>query len=295
MSAQSAAVNSRPARGTSLFVAILRRFLQGRTARIGLVILGLMLVMAVFAGQLARFDPIKQNPRASMQPPSATHFFGTDRFGRDVWARTVVGSRSSLQAGLMAVAVAAMLGIIPGLLAGFYGGWVDALIGRLVDILLAFPGILLALGIVAALGPGLYNVQLAIGISVAPSFLRVVRSAVLSTKENVFVEAAYAQGATNGVVLYRHILINIVGPIVVMTTVALGWAMLTAASLNFLGMGVQPPTPEWGSDLALGRNYMRQAWWISAFPGFCIMLTILAINLVGDGLRDAIDPRLEIS
>lgn len=278
----------------SYLAAILHRFFRHRTARIGLAILSLIFLMALCAPLLVKSDPIKQNPSQSMQPPSATHFFGTDRFGRDVWSRTVMGSRNSLQAGLLAVALAALIGVVPGFLAGFYGGWIDALVGRIVDILLAFPGILLALGIVAALGPGLYNVQLAIGVSLAPSFLRLVRSCVISTKKSVYVEAAQALGCTDGAIMYRHILINIIGPIVVMTTVALGWAMVLAASLNFLGMGVQPPTPEWGADLTLGRDYMRSAWWISAFPGIFIMLTILAINLVGDGLRDAIDPRLEI-
>lgn len=278
----------------SLLVAILFRFFRSRTARAGTFLLGSVLLMALLAPIIATHDPIKQNPRESRQAPGATHFFGTDRFGRDVFSRTVMGSRNSLQAGLLAVAVAALLGVIPGLLAGFYEGWIDIVIGRLVDILLAFPGILLALAIVAALGPGLYNVQLAIGISLAPSFLRLVRSCVIATKKSVYVEAAHSMGCTDTAVLYRHILINIIGPIVVMTTVALGWAMVIAASLNFLGMGVQPPTPEWGADLALGRDHMRTAWWISVFPGLFIMLTILSINLVGDGLRDAIDPRLEI-
>jgi peptide/nickel transport system permease protein len=274
--------------------AVLHRFFRNKTARIGLAILTAIVLAAIFASAIAPFDPIKQNPRDGSKPPSSAHYFGTDRFGRDIFSRTVVGGRLSLQAGILSVVVAALLGIVPGLLAGYYGGWIDGLIGRVVDVFLAFPSILLALAIVAALGPGLYNVQLAIGVSLAPSFFRLVRSCVIAAKESVYVEAARALGATDYVVLSRHLLINIIGPVVVMTTVALGWAMVIAASLNFLGMGVQPPIPEWGADLALGRDHMRTAWWISAFPGMFIMMTILSINLVGDGLRDAIDPRLEI-
>jgi peptide/nickel transport system permease protein len=271
-----------------------RRLLKNGSALFGLAILGTIVMLALLAPWIGRFDPIKQNPRESSRPPSADHFFGTDRFGRDVWARTVAGGRLSLRTGIVAVAISMAIGFVPGLAAGYRGGWMDALIGRAVDIMLAFPGILLSLAIVAALGPGLFNVQLAIGISLSPTFVRLVRGCVLAARENTYVEAARALGCSDAAVLGRHILANILGPITVMTTVALGWAMLIATSLNFLGMGVQPPTPEWGADLALGRDHMRTAWWISAFPGFFIMFTILAINLVGDGLRDAIDPSLEI-
>jgi peptide/nickel transport system permease protein len=271
-----------------------RRLLRKSGAVFGLAILGTIVMLALLAPTVARFDPIKQNPRESSRPPSVEHFFGTDRFGRDVWARTITGGRLSLRTGIVAVAVSLAIGFVPGLVAGYRGGWIDALVGRAVDVMLAFPGILLSLAIVAALGPSLYNVQLAIGISLSPTFVRVVRGCVMATKENTYVEAARAVGCSDAVVLGRHILVNILGPITVMTTVALGWAMLIATSLNFLGMGVQPPTPEWGADLALGRDHMRTAWWISGFPGVFIMFTILAINLVGDGLRDAIDPGLEI-
>src|SRR5262249_28866088 len=180
-------------------------------------------------------------PRQSSRPPSAEHFFGTDRFGRDVWARTVTGGQLSLRTGIVAVAVSMAIGFVPGLVAGYRGGWVDAGVGRLGGIMLAFPGILLSLAIVAALGPGLENVQLAIGISLSPTFVRLVRGAVMATKQNSYVEAARAIGCSDAVVLGRHILANILGPVTVITTVALGWALLIATSLNFLGMGVHPP------------------------------------------------------
>lgn len=277
-----------------LVAGIAVRFLRSRTALVGLALLVAVAALALLAPVLATHDPIKINPRESLHPPGGAHYFGTDRFGRDVWSRVVWGARPSLQAGLLAVALAATLGIVPGLLAGYYGGWLDAWISRLVDVLLAFPGILLALAIVAMLGTGMRTVPIAIGISLTPSFLRLVRGQVLAARHNLYVEAARAAGCPGWVIIYRHLFRNIVGPIVVMATVALGWAMLIAASLNFLGMGVQPPTPDWGADLALGRDYMRSAWWISAFPGAGILLAILGVNLVGDGLRDAIDPRLQI-
>lgn len=269
------------------------RFRKNKGALVGLVVVIVLFGSIFLAPTLTPYDPVVMNPGSSLQPPGSGHPLGTDRFGRDIFSRTLYGGWQTLKSALIAVIVAALMGIIPGLMAGFYGGWIDSVISRLVDILLAFPGILLALTIIAILGPGISNAMIAVGISLTPSYVRLVRSEVMSLKERAFVEAARALGASRVEIIGRHIIRNMMESIIVLSTVQLGWAIVIGASLNFLGMGVQPPTPEWGADLALGRDYLRDGWWISIFPGLGIMLTILSFNLIGDGLRDALDPKLK--
>jgi peptide/nickel transport system permease protein len=258
----------------------------------GLFLLALV-VVAIFAPLIAPYDPIEIYPTEARQAPSPRHLAGTDKFGRDTMSRIIFGTRISLRVGLIGVAIALCIGGMVGLYAGYLGGRFDMIVCMLVNIMLAFPGILLALSIVAVLGPGLENVMVAVGISSIPQFLRVVRSSVLSAKEEVYVEAAKVAGCSNRRIIFRHILPNVVAPVIVLSTLWVGTAILIGASVSFLGLGVQPPTPEWGVMVSDGRNYLNSMWWLSTFPGLAIVLTVLAMNLLGDGLRDALDPRLK--
>lgn len=271
-----------------------RRLRRNWGAMAGLVILILLVLSAVFAPQLTSYNPIKQNLMEAFQSPNSQHWLGTDQFGRDILSRLLYGARISLRIGIVSVGIAGSIGITIGLLAGYYGGWIDIVLSRLIDLLLAFPGILLALVIVSVVGPSLFNVMVAVGISAAPSFARMVRGTVLATRENVYVEAAQAVGASDRIILLRHILPNVLAPVIVLSTLGIAGAILTGAALSFLGLGAQPPTPEWGAVLSDGRNHLLRAWWISTFPGLAIMVTVLSINLLGDGLRDALDPRMKL-
>ena len=263
-----------------------------RGAIVGLVILGGLALMALGAPWLSPRDPIRTAARDALQPPGARFVLGSDQFGRDVASRVLHGARVSLTVGLIAVSIAVALGAPLGLVSGYYGGRLDGLIMRVMDVLLAFPGILLALAIVSVLTPGLTNVMIAVGLSAVPTYARLVRASVLSARENLYVEAARALGGRDLGILARYILPNVVAPLIVTATLGLGTAILSAAALGFLGLGSQPPQPEWGRMLSEGRDYLREAWWISTFPGLGIMLTVLAMNLLGDGLRDVLDPRL---
>ncbi len=290
--ASSASTVIRSPRGRSLWRESLSRLLRNRGAAIGLLVLLLLVTSAFLAPFVTRYDPVALAPRERLQPPSSQYFFGTDAFGRDVFTRVVYGGRISLRIGFIAVGIALSIGVTLGLLAGYYGGAIDNLIMRLIDVMLAFPGILLALAIVAILGPNLVNAMIAVGISASPTYARVTRGAVLQTKEQAFVEAARSSGARAWRILLLHIFPNILGAIVVIATLGVANAIIAGAALSFLGLGAEPPTPEWGLMLSDGRSYLRHAWWITTFPGLAIMTTVLAINLVGDGLRDALDPRL---
>lgn len=272
---------------------MLARALRRRKfALVGLVVMVVVGAVALLAPWLAPYDPIKINPAEALQPPSLAHPFGTDQYGRDILSRMVAGSRLSLLTGLGAVAIALATGIVLGLLSGVVGGWTDLLFMRLVDIMMAFPSILMALVVVAVLGQGTVNVMVAVGVSLVPTFVRLVRGDVLAVKENVYVEAARALGCGQARLALRHVLPNIVAPVIVLSTVAIAWSIILGASLSFLGLGPRPPIPEWGIDLSNGRGYLLRAWWISSVPGFCIMLTVVAVNLVGDALSDELDPRL---
>jgi peptide/nickel transport system permease protein len=264
-----------------------------RGALIGLLILAALAAMALAAPWLSARDPIRTAPREALQPPGARFALGSDQFGRDVASRVLHGARVSLLVGVISVSIAVGLGAPLGLVSGYYGGRLDALIMRVMDVMLAFPGILLALAIVSVLSPGLGNVMIAVGLSAVPGYARLVRATVLSAREHLYVEAARALGGRDGGILVRDILPNVVAPLIVTATLGLGGAILSAAALSFLGLGSQPPQPEWGRMLSEGRDYLREAWWISTFPGLGILLTVLAMNLVGDGLRDVLDPRLK--
>ena len=269
-----------------------RRLLRHRGAMIGLVVLLVIISISVFADFLAPYDPIQSSARESLDPPTAKHLFGADFLGRDILSRVIFGGRLSLPVGLISVSIASICGVTLGLLAGFYSGWIDSVTMRLMDLMLAFPGILLALAIVAVLGSGLINVMIAVGISAIPSYVRVVRGSVLSVKQNEFVEAARVIGCTDEIIIFRHILPNVLAPVIVLSTLGLAGAIIAGASLSYLGMGIKPPTPEWGSMLNQAREQLGTAWWAGFFPGVAIMLSVLAINLLGDGLRDILDPRL---
>lgn len=278
-------------RGTSSPLArTLHRLVRHRGAMIGFVLLLLLIASVAAAPLLTPYDPLKISPAEALQSPNLAHVMGTDQLGRDVLARTLYGGRVSLRVGIIAVFIGALVGIVLGMLAGFYGGWLDSSFSWASDVLLAFPGILLALVIVAILGPGLTNVMIAVGISFIPSFMRVTRGAVLSARDLEYVEAAHALGNTEYAIMRRHILPNVTRPLLVLASLGVGTAILAGAALSFLGLGVQPPAPEWGAMLSAGQNFVRQGWWISLFPGLGIFLTVLAVNLIGDGIGDAMAP-----
>jgi peptide/nickel transport system permease protein len=273
---------------------VVRRLARQRGAVVGFLVLGGLVLIALGAPWLSPTDPVRTSPRTALEPPGPRYLLGSDQFGRDVASRVLHGARISLSVGLVSVSIALVVGAPLGLVSGFYGGRIDALVMRVMDVLLAFPGILLALAIVSVLTPGLVNVMIAVGLSAVPGYARLVRASVLSARENLYVEAARAIGSRDLAILARYILPNVVAPLIVTATLGLGTAILSAAALSFLGLGSQPPQPEWGRMLSEGRDYLREAWWISTFPGVAIMLTVLAMNLLGDGLRDVLDPRLEV-
>ena len=271
-----------------------RRFTANRLGVIGMVVVVLLTVMALLAPYIAPFDPAKQDFSALLQPASRAHWLGTDELGRDTLTRVMYGARISLSAGLVSVALALLVGTLLGLISGFVGGWLDELIGRFIDALLAFPFLILAITLASVLGPSLQNTMLAIAIVTTPAFARVTRAQVLAQRELEYVQAAGALGAGSGRTLLRHILPNISGALIVQTSLAIAEAVLAESTLSFLGLGVQPPTPSWGSMLNTARGYLQTAPWLALAPGVIIFATVLAFNLLGDGLRDALDPRGKI-
>jgi len=277
---------------SSLWRDALRHLLHDKAAVAGLCVIALLLVVALFAPVVAPHDPNDQDFLNKLKPPSTGALFGTDEFGRDIFSRVLYGSRVALFVGLIPVAAALIAGVAFGLLAGYYGGAIDQVIMRLIDILLAFPWLLLAIGIMAILGPGLTNVIIAIAIVYIPAFARIVRGSVLSIKEKEYVEAARALGQPDYRIMTRHILANAWAPIIVQATLSIGEAIIEAAGLSFIGLGTQPPDADWGVMLASGRQHLRDGPWLGIFPGLAILVTVLAFNLFGDGLRDALDPRL---
>lgn len=269
-----------------------RYFRRNRGAMAGLIILVALILGSVLAPWLSPYDPYEPGPNR-LAPPSREHPLGTDPLGRDVLSRILHGGRVSLQVGIFAVGMALVAGSALGLIAAYFEGWVDNVIMRVMDFLLAFPGMLLAIALIGVLGPSLFNVMLALGISSVPSYTRVVRGTALSVKQNDYVQAARAVGGGFARIVSRHLAPNIAAPVIVMCTLGVAGAILATAGLSFIGLGPPPPTPEWGAMLAMARSYLRRAWWLVTFPGLAITLSVLAINLVGDGLRDALDPRLK--
>lgn len=252
----------------------------------------LILIIVAFLARVIGPEGIdNQDLLLRLKPPSAAFPLGTDHLGRSVLTRLAYGARYSLQVGIGSVLVSALVGILIGVVAGFYGGWVDKVLMGLMDILLAPPSILLAIALVAALGPGIGNVILAIGLRGIPSYARLLRGQVIAVRNREFVEAAQALGASDGRIMLRHILPNTVAPIMILSSLELAGSILTVASLSFLGLGAQPPTPDWGGMIDQGRQFLRSAWWIGVFPGIAIMMTVLGFNLLGDGLQDVLDPR----
>lgn len=274
---------------------IVRQFLKRKTAVLGLIIIIFELLIIGFGPYLVTYDPEKAVMADRFLPPSAQHLMGTDDLGRDVFARVVAGGRLSLAIGVVSVALGMFIGVPLGLIAGYAGKITDEVIMRFIDVLLSFPGILLAISIVAVLGPSLVNAVIAVAIFFVPVYARVVRSVTLSVKEQVYILAAVSLGAGYLRIITRHILPNILAPIIVLLSLNLGLAIVSAAGLNFIGLGAKPPTPEWGLMLNAGRGYLRNEWWLAGFPGLAIFFTVLGLNLVGDGLQDAFDPRMRKS
>jgi peptide/nickel transport system permease protein len=268
-----------------------RRFTRHRLAVVGLGVILVLVALAIFAGRAAPHDPLRQDLPHALAKPSAEFPLGTDQFGRCILSRILFGARLSLVVGVIATAIGATVGIVLGLAAGYFPR-LDALVMRTMDVLLAFPSILLAIAIVAALGPSLGNVMIAVGVRSIPSFARLSRSMALSLKELEFVKGAEALGAGHGRVLFRHILPNSVSPLLVFSSMQVATAILLAAILSFLGLGVQPPTPEWGKMVSDGRAYLMEAPHVSLFPGLAIFVAVMGFNCLGDGLRDALDPRV---
>ncbi|WLR42690.1 ABC transporter permease [Bacillus carboniphilus] len=268
-------------------------FKNNRLAICGLVIVLFFLVIGILAPVIAPYSYEEQTLSNRLQPPSADHWFGTDDFGRDILTRVIYGARISLRVGFFSVLGSAIIGSLLGIIAGYYGGWVDQIISRIFDILLAFPSILLAIAIVAILGASLQNALIAIAIINIPNFGRLVRSKVLSVKQEEYIMAAKAVGMRDSRILFQHILPNSMTPIIVQSSLAIATAILEAAALGFLGLGAQPPEPEWGRMLADAKTFLVQAPWTLFFPGLAIVFTVLGFNLMGDGLRDALDPKMK--
>jgi peptide/nickel transport system permease protein len=290
-SAKAIESRSHTLRADSLTRIAVRQLLRNRAAVGGGIFLVLLVLLAVFAPVFAPHDPLRQTAN-SLAAPSRDHLMGTDLLGRDILSRVIFGARVSLMVGVVAVGIGAISGVAVGLVTGYYGRWIDMFGMRLVDILLAFPGLLLALGIMAVLGPSLVNLMVAVGISSIPEYARLTRGSVLATREQPYVESARVVGCSSLRIMGLHIFPNITAPLIVLATLGIGRAILLATALSFLGLGPQPPTPEWGAMLSAGRDYLRFAWWVTTFPGLAIVLVVLAVNMLGDGLRNALDPRL---
>lgn len=269
-----------------------KRFRQHPLCIIGAILVALLIALALFGPWIAPNDPILVKTADRFMSPGSQYFFGTDEFGRDIFSRILYGARIAVQVGIVSVIVAFVGGISLGLISGYYGGWIDTVLSRLLEIWLSFPDILFVIAVVAILGPSLNTVILALGFLSIPAYARIVRGSVLSARQETYVEAARSVGVGNGRIMARHILPNVVAPLIILSSMRFGSALLTGAGLSFIGLGAQPPQPEWGAILAGGRMYMYQAPWITVFPGLAIAIFVLGVNMLGDGLRDVLDPRL---
>lgn len=272
--------------------AVMRRFMRNRSALFGGAMFIVIAVLAVLGTRVTPYDPVQMDIKNRLVEPGFTYWLGSDHFGRDIFSRLLSGAHLSLLIGLVSVSLAVSSGLLLGLPAGYFGGWVDMLVMRAMDLMLSFPSVLLALGIVAIAGPSLFNVMLATGLASVPAFTRLVRASVLSIRELPYIEGARALGSHPLRIITRHIIPNILAPLIVLATLGTAGAILTGAALSFLGLGAQPPTPEWGAMLSEARNYMRLGWWLTVFPGLAIALTVLSLNQLGDGLRDLLDPHM---
>jgi peptide/nickel transport system permease protein len=278
-------------RAESPTVLALRCLFKNRIAVGAMAVMLLFVLVSVFANLITSYDPLAASPLTSLLAPGWAHLLGTDSIGRDVFSRILYGGRISLTIGFLSVGVSLSIGVFLGLMAGYFGGKIDTVIMRCVDLLMAFPGLLLALVIVALLGPGIRNVMIAVGIGGISSYARLVRGSVLSLRQELYVEAARCVGAGDWRIILRHILPNAMSPVLVLASMSYGWALLSAAGLSFLGLGAAPPAPEWGAMLSDGRAMLWSAPWATIYPGFAIMIVVLAANFLGDAVRDAFDPR----
>jgi len=269
------------------------RFQRNRLAMSGLVMVSGLFLVSLLAPWLAPYDPSLIDLKEVLMPPSPEHWLGTDPLGRDVLSRIIFGSRVSLKVGFVAVGLATLIGLIVGALAGYYGGWVDLALMRFVDLMLCFPSFFLILAVIALLEPSIWNIMVVIGVTGWMGVARLVRAEFLSLKERDFVLAARALGASDARLILRHLLPNALAPVMVSATLGVAGAILTESALSFLGLGVQPPTPSWGNILTAGKDNIEIAWWLSVFPGLAILLTVMSYNLLGEGIREAIDPRLK--
>lgn len=279
-------------RPPGLYALVMMKFVRNRVALASSFCLILILLAVLFAPQITPYDPLQRNAPERNQPPSWLHPFGTDRIGRDIMSRVLYGGRLSLQVGFFSVALAAVVGVPLGLIAGYVGGWIDNIIMRVMDVILAFPALILAIWLVSLLDPSINNVIFAIALSSIPGYVRLIRGIVLSIREMEYVMAARSMGAGSRRIIFFHILPGVLGPLIVVTTLGVSGAIVFGASLSFLGLGVPPPTPEWGAMLTDGRNYLRTQWWVAVFPGMTITLVVLVLNIIGDALRDALDPNV---
>jgi peptide/nickel transport system permease protein len=271
----------------------LRKLMKNKLAMFGLIVVFLNIFLAIFASILAPYDPTEMFTKNRLEAPSAQFWLGTDEFGRDILSRVMYGAQISLKVGIISVGIGILFGVFFGLISGYFGGFLDNSISRCMDVLFSFPDILLAIAIMAVLGSKLTNVMIAIGIVSIPIFARITRSAVLSVRETQYIEAAKSTGVKDIVIIFRHVLPNIAAPVIVQATLSLAFAIIAEASLSFLGLGTQPPDPSWGLMLNTGRGFMETSPWVAIFPGLAIMVTVLSFNLLGDGLRDALDPRIK--
>jgi peptide/nickel transport system permease protein/oligopeptide transport system permease protein len=267
------------------------KFKRNHVAMLGLAIVLVFALLALLAPLVANHDPLQTSFTTIRKPPSATFWLGTDELGRDIFSRMVYGARASLMAGLVSVFIALVAGVPLGLIAGYFGGWIDSIISRATEALLSIPFLILAIALAAFLGPSLTNAMIAIGVSAAPKFVRLTRGQALSAKKEDYVQSARALGASDLRIIARHVFPNVMPPLIVQATITIATAIIAEASLSFLGLGLQPPSPSWGSMLNTAKNFMSQAPWMSIFPGSAIFLVVLGFNLLGDGLRDALDPR----
>lgn len=277
-----------PIQANSPSMRLLKQVLRNRSAQIGGILLIVLIFISYAAPLFTDKDPNKTAPSVALEPPSLQYPMGTDNIGRDNFARFLYGGQLSLRVGLVGITIGALIGITLGLTSGYFGGWLDSFISWFTDVLMAFPDILLALAIIAILGPGITNAMLAIGIAFVPSFMRLTRSSVLALREMTYIEAAKALGSSDARILVRHILPNSIRTLLVLITLGIGSSILAGAALNFLGLGAEPPTAEWGAMLNAGMKFVRQAWWLTVFPGLGIFLAVLSINLIGDAVSDAI-------